>query len=82
MKVSSVCGTRSLSIDVKVLDRPGPPGKIAVSNVTANSADLKWSLPKDNGGDEVTHYVVEKRETSRLAWTTIASDVCDIILCA
>uniref|UniRef100_A0A3B3TL11 Titin n=1 Tax=Poecilia latipinna TaxID=48699 RepID=A0A3B3TL11_9TELE len=30
---------------------------------------------KETGGAKITHYVVEKRETSRLAWTLVKGDV-------
>lgn len=45
------------------LDRPSKPeGPIEVSNLDAEQCTLKWKEPKDNGGNEVTNYVVEKRE--------------------
>ena len=33
---------------------------------------LAWSLPKDNGGSDVTGYIVEKREALRMSWQRVA----------
>uniref|UniRef100_A0A8C5SPX4 Titin n=1 Tax=Laticauda laticaudata TaxID=8630 RepID=A0A8C5SPX4_LATLA len=62
--------------NVKVLDRPGPPqGPLSVSDVTIDKCVLAWLPPLDDGGASIDHYVVEKRETSRLAWTSVATEV-------
>ena len=68
-------GARSLTVSLKVLDRPGPPGTVSVTDVTASQAKVHWAPPKDDGGSIITGYVIEKRETSRLAWTVVANEV-------
>uniref|UniRef100_A0A8D2JJB8 Titin n=1 Tax=Varanus komodoensis TaxID=61221 RepID=A0A8D2JJB8_VARKO len=66
----------SIPITVKVLDRPGPPeGPLKVTGVTAEKCYLAWGPPLHDGGSSISHYVIEKRETSRLSWTQVASDV-------
>lgn len=58
-------GTDEGSFQVIVLDRPGPPtGPLEYEEVTANSVTLSWQAPKDNGGSEITAYVIEKRDLS------------------
>uniref|UniRef100_A0A6I8Q4T2 Titin n=1 Tax=Xenopus tropicalis TaxID=8364 RepID=A0A6I8Q4T2_XENTR len=55
---------------------PGPcEGPLSVSDVTCEKCVLSWLPPMDDGGAKIDHYVVEKRETSRLAWTNVATDV-------
>lgn len=67
---------RSLSIQVKVLDKPGPPiGPVQISGMTADKCIISWSPPKSDGGAPITNYIVDKRETSHLAWVLVNSAV-------
>lgn len=69
-------GTKAFPITVRVLDKPGPPiGPINVTGVMADRCILSWSEPTLDGGASITHYVLEKRETSRLSWTVAASNI-------
>lgn len=43
-------------------DRPLPPRNVTVSNIRAESCYLQWEAPLDNGGSELTNYIVEKKE--------------------
>lgn len=40
------------------LEAPARPTEV-VANVTCNSVRLTWDEPKDNGGMEIVHYVIE-----------------------
>ena len=75
INLKNAAGSRSLTVSLKVLDRPGPPDSVAVTDVTSNQAKINWTPPKDDGGAHVTGYVIEKRESSRLAWTIVANEV-------
>uniref|UniRef100_A0A4W5NXM6 Titin n=1 Tax=Hucho hucho TaxID=62062 RepID=A0A4W5NXM6_9TELE len=70
--LKNVGGEKSVHINVKVLDRPGPPGgPISIYGVTSEKACIAWRPPAQDGGSDVSHYIVEKRETSRLVWTLV-----------
>uniref|UniRef100_A0A803W3K4 Titin n=1 Tax=Ficedula albicollis TaxID=59894 RepID=A0A803W3K4_FICAL len=72
LNLKNVGGTKSIPITVKVLDRPGPPeGPLNVTGVTAEKCYLSWSPPSHDGGSSISHYIIEKRETSRLSWTQV-----------
>uniref|UniRef100_A0AAQ6IQS0 Titin n=1 Tax=Anabas testudineus TaxID=64144 RepID=A0AAQ6IQS0_ANATE len=73
--LTNVAGTKTIPFSVKVLDRPGPSeGPLTVSNVTEEKCSLSWLPPRHDGGATISHYVIQKRETSRLAWTVVSSD--------
>lgn len=61
-------GRKSITFTVKILDSPGPPGPITFKDVTRGALTLMWDAPSNDGGSRITHYIVEKREASRLSW--------------
>ena len=70
LTVKNVAGTRSMAVNCKVLDKPGPPaGPLEITGLTAEKCSLSWGPPQEDGGAAIDYYIVEKRETSRLAWT-------------
>ena len=73
-------GPSSLLIPTSVLDSPGPCGKLTVSRVTEEKCTLAWSLPQEDGGAEITHYIVEKRETSRVVWSMVSENLEECII--
>ncbi|XP_034443525.1 titin-like [Hippoglossus hippoglossus] len=76
LTLQNTCGTTSKAIACKVLDRPGPPaGPLEVSGLSAEKCTLSWGPPHENGGAEIMHYIVEKCETSRVAWTLVYGDM-------
>lgn len=41
-------------------DRPLPPRNVNIGNIKAESCKLTWDAPEDDGGSELTNYIVEK----------------------
>lgn len=65
-------GTDKATVNVIVLDVPSPPeGPLRPSNVTKSSCTLSWRPPKDDGGSEILHYIVEKMDSENLRWVPI-----------
>ncbi|TDH09373.1 hypothetical protein EPR50_G00085990 [Perca flavescens] len=76
LSLSNIGGTTSIPVHVKVLDRPGPPsGPLKVKVVSAEKCNLHWNPPLNDGGASVSHYIIEKRETSRVTWTGVDPQV-------
>ncbi|XP_014665457.1 PREDICTED: twitchin-like isoform X3 [Priapulus caudatus] len=71
-------GKCDAAFHMKVLAPPGrPTGPMNIFDVGKNNCTLSWKPPKTDGGSRVTHYVVEKRDTSRPAWTTVSASCKD-----
>lgn len=56
-------------------DTPGPVMNLEATDIKQTSAMLSWSPPEINGGSEVTHYIVEKRQIDRKTWATVKAEV-------
>lgn len=74
--LENVAGSRTFTIEVNVTGRPSPPtGPIKISSITSESCVLDWEPPEDDGGTDITNYIVEKRESGSTAWQLINSSV-------
>uniref|UniRef100_A0A8B9H2Y0 Titin n=1 Tax=Astyanax mexicanus TaxID=7994 RepID=A0A8B9H2Y0_ASTMX len=69
-------GEKGVQVNICVLDKPGAPeGPVTITGVTCDQCCLSWKAPKQDGGSKITHYIVERRETSRLIWTLVEPKV-------
>lgn len=48
---------------------------LEAGDIKQTSAVLSWTPPENDGGSEVTHYVVEKRQIDRKTWATVKTEV-------
>jgi len=59
--------------DIVVLDKPTPPeGPLILEEVRANHVKIKWKKPKDNGGQELKGYLIEKFSEDTGRWIPVA----------
>lgn len=55
---------------LSLLAVPGPVGiPFTADNLTTDSCKLTWFFPEDDGGAQISNYIIEKREAERKAWT-------------
>lgn len=72
-------GFDTVSCNVKVLDRPKPPINFRCEEVDGDTLTLRWSPPRDDGGSEITNYVLEKREQGQSGWSKVSSFVSETV---
>jgi titin len=66
-------GTVKLVVSVIVKDKPSAPTHLTTSNMEADSLVINWEEPEDNGGCDITNYVIEKREHNRRTFQPIGT---------
>jgi titin len=58
--IENKMGKLNCKIHVNVLNVPSKVQEIDLVDTTTNSATIKFDPPKDNGGREITNYIIEK----------------------
>merc|ERR1712066_205248 len=75
LKVENEAGSRSQVFKAKVLDIPSECQNLVVQIKTAHKCYVNWDKPEFTGNTDIIGYTVEKRETTRVSWTQIGSDI-------
>ena len=52
-------------------DKPKPPEDLKVSEMFADNCKLSWTPPADDGGGEITEYIVEKQQEGSGFWEKV-----------
>lgn len=48
-----------------------PEGPLETSDITATTVTLSWKPPKSDGGQPLTAYIIERKDTKRLGWIIV-----------
>uniref|UniRef100_A0A3B3R6D7 Myosin binding protein C, cardiac n=1 Tax=Paramormyrops kingsleyae TaxID=1676925 RepID=A0A3B3R6D7_9TELE len=61
------------SITIQIVDLPGPPENVKITDVWGFNVALEWKPPKDNGNCEITGYTVQKADKKTMVgeWYTV-----------
>uniref|UniRef100_A0A8C5LHL9 Myosin-binding protein H-like n=1 Tax=Jaculus jaculus TaxID=51337 RepID=A0A8C5LHL9_JACJA len=59
------------TIDILVIERPGPPRSIKLVDVWGSNATLEWTPPQDTGNTALLGYTVQKADTKSGLWFTV-----------
>uniref|UniRef100_A0A3Q3GLJ2 Titin n=1 Tax=Labrus bergylta TaxID=56723 RepID=A0A3Q3GLJ2_9LABR len=67
-------GLPAKTIDpIKISEKPQPPGKVSVVDVTCSTVTLAWEKPVNDGGSRISHYEIELAPKDSEAWSLCAS---------
>ncbi|XP_044207095.1 myosin-binding protein C, cardiac-type isoform X3 [Thunnus albacares] len=59
------------SITLQIVDVPGPPEALKITDVWGFNVALEWKPPKDDGNCEITGYTVQKADKKTMEWFTV-----------
>ncbi|XP_039650236.1 myosin-binding protein C, cardiac-type isoform X6 [Perca fluviatilis] len=59
------------SITLQIVDLPGPPQAMKITDIWGFNVALEWKPPKDNGNCEITGYTVQKADKKTMEWFTV-----------
>ena len=71
--MSNAQGSAEEDINVNIMDKPGAPESCHVNQVFKDNLMVNWRPPTDDGGTEITGYIVEEQDLDGGGnWTTVA----------
>ncbi|XP_013929107.1 PREDICTED: myosin-binding protein C, slow-type-like, partial [Thamnophis sirtalis] len=50
------------TIDIQIVDRPGPPQVVKIADVWGENVALEWTPPKDDGNANIIGYTIQKAD--------------------
>ncbi|XP_050784134.1 myosin-binding protein C, fast-type [Gopherus flavomarginatus] len=59
------------TIQIRVVEKPGPPVSVQVKEVWGFNVLLEWQPPKDDGNSEITGYTIQKADKKTMEWFTV-----------
>ncbi|XP_014341023.1 myosin binding protein Ca isoform X2 [Latimeria chalumnae] len=59
------------AINIRIVEKPGPPTAVKITDVWGFNASLEWTPPKDNGNSEITGYTIQKADKKTMEWFTV-----------
>ena len=69
LTLTNSSGTVTSEADVVVLDKPSPPeGPLVVEEVRADHVKIKWRKPRDDGGQDLKGFLIEKMDEESGRW--------------
>ncbi|XP_038677035.1 immunoglobulin-like and fibronectin type III domain-containing protein 1 [Scyliorhinus canicula] len=72
IKLKNESGMASTDMSLLVTDKPqAPQGPVEVLKNSENCISFKWKPPKDDGGQSIEHYEIDRQLVGRNTWTKV-----------
>uniref|UniRef100_UPI00398E8544 immunoglobulin superfamily member 22-like n=1 Tax=Pristiophorus japonicus TaxID=55135 RepID=UPI00398E8544 len=72
LKLKSDSGSTTANMQLNVIDRPKPPqGMLEFLEHTGKCIAMKWKAPRDNGGRQVTGFIIERKLVGKKSWIKV-----------
>ncbi|KAG8125722.1 hypothetical protein E2320_020886 [Naja naja] len=65
LRLKSDCGSATAQLFLNVI------GKVEFLETSGKCIKMKWKAPKDNGGKQVTHFIIERRIVGKKSWIKV-----------
>ncbi|XP_063164505.1 myosin-binding protein C, slow-type isoform X4 [Candoia aspera] len=59
------------TIDIQIVDRPGPPQVVKIADVWGENVALEWTPPRDDGNANIIGYTIQKADKKSMEWFTV-----------
>nr|XP_033817503.1 myosin-binding protein C, fast-type [Geotrypetes seraphini] len=56
------------TVNIRVVEKPGPPVGVMVKEVWGFNALIEWQPPRDNGNSEILGYTIQKADKKTMEW--------------
>ncbi|XP_078403923.1 uncharacterized protein LOC144684081 [Cetorhinus maximus] len=73
--LKNLLGQVSFNFEIRVTAVPKPPGPVTLNENVPNTVTVCWEPSSDEPLDNRLHYVVMKRDSSRMKWHTIGDNI-------
>ncbi|CAM1326542.1 Uncharacterised protein at_DN0009 [Pycnogonum litorale] len=70
---SLLCPEETFSPGGQIAPPSKPAGPLRIAKMTTKTMTIRWGHPADNGGSELTGFVIEKQESKTSQWVTVAT---------
>ncbi|XP_074853366.1 myosin-binding protein C, cardiac-type [Carettochelys insculpta] len=63
--------TDKVVITMQIMDKPGPPQNVKITDVWGFNVALEWKPPQDDGNAQISGYQIQKADKKTMEWYTV-----------